>query len=196
MLAQLGLGLTCLKLSLACFEICWEIFLHICNGYEIIVFTKGRVPWNLSFNLFDSDKDTVITKFPYSAYCYVFISNSADNVGQTYLGIHAKLSCWTQRMRRAQNWNEVSAGTSGQKNLARHLKFKNLNCNLKLEIETWNLAIESEISAGKSGQRGPAVTFLKAGSQSVAVSVQQWPWKVTPAHICEHTRNWLCAAFS
>ena len=141
MLAQLGLGLTCLKLSLACFEICWEIFLHICNGYEIIVFTKGRVAWNHSFNLFDSDKDTVITKFPYSAYCYVFISNSADNVGQTYLGIHAKLSCWTQRMRRAQNWNEVSAGTSGQKNLARHLKFKNLNCNLKLEIWNWNLKL-------------------------------------------------------
>ena len=29
---------------------------------------------------------------------------------------------------------EISAGTSGPKNLARHLKLKNLNCNLKLEI--------------------------------------------------------------
>ena len=139
MLAQLGLGLTCLKLSLACFEICWEIFLHICNGYEIIVFTKGRVAWNHSFNLFDSDKDTVITKFPYSAYCYVFISNSADNVGQTYLGIHAKLSCWTQRMRRAQNWNWNFSGNIRPEEPGPSLEIE--KSKLQLEICNWNLKL-------------------------------------------------------
>ena len=48
---------------------------------------------------------------------------------------------------------EISAGTSDQKNLARHLKLKNLNCNMKFEIETWQLKVKFQQENQDRGDR-------------------------------------------